>query len=174
MPWFNLSEAALSALSDLLDVNDEDDYLVESGLSPEGLQELRDAVATLNRRATVPADPHLQMVKLAEDYGRERGYAAAEWVFDGNSVDATYQRAFDMLEEGDPEFWTAYGPADGWLSGEWADTETPATLLAKVGYVSTGDYWEEDAEPILLAYEDGANAAFEGGVYAACMAHLHP
>lgn len=54
MPLIHLSDAALSALSDLLDVNDEDDYLVESGLDPMGLDQLRAAVAGFGGRPLLP------------------------------------------------------------------------------------------------------------------------
>lgn len=42
----HLSRAALSALSDLLDVNDDDEVMLEAGIDPNGLAELRRAVET--------------------------------------------------------------------------------------------------------------------------------
>lgn len=50
--------------------------------------------------------------------GRARGRAAASWVFDGNTTDATYRAAKRGIDDGDPQILDRLCPPN-WLSGEW-------------------------------------------------------
>lgn len=92
-------------------------------------------------------------VATATTLGTEAGKAAASWVFDGNTTDETYRQFLAWHEAGDPLV-DQFAPATGWLSGEWADTRTPQSLLAECG---AGD---EDEEAVLTAYEEAADTAY--------------
>lgn len=88
--------------------------------------------------------------------GAARGKAAASWVFDGNTKQATYQRFLKMLEDGEPfdAMFPGYSYPE-WLSGEWAG-ESVAELLGEC--VNARD--EERLDGVMEAYEAAADVAY--------------
>jgi hypothetical protein len=103
----------------------------------------------------------------AQQAGREDGEAAASWVFDGNTDDATYARVLRGITDGDPEVLDAYRPPD--LSGEWADGETPATLAKRVDVVPhDGTLLLDD---VCSIYEQAASEAFWAEIERVCREH---
>ncbi len=84
----------------------------------------------------------------AEELGRDAGHAAGTWAWDdGSSTTADYQSFLDGDAEIDP-------PA--WLSGEWADSPTPATLADDLGIDPASD----DLDAACQVYEDAALDAY--------------
>lgn len=94
-------------------------------------------------------------LEAAVTAGTERGRAAATWVFDGNTDEATYQRFLDLNEAGDPALHDEFGPSTGWLSGENAEGPTPSSLADDLALRS-----EADLDAVCSAYEDAADAAY--------------
>jgi hypothetical protein len=88
----------------------------------------------------------------ARTLGKERGHAAATWVFDGNTPRETYEWVLKGYEDGDPEV-LDMEPAP--LSGEWADSPTPSSLVKELDLAET-----EDEETILREYEEAYSVAF--------------
>jgi hypothetical protein len=94
----------------------------------------------------------------AAELGRCAGYAAATWVFDGNTAPETYARVLRGIEDGDPEILDAYRMPD--LSGEYADDPTPATLAAMLELDPEDEDQAAELEDCCDAYCDGASEAF--------------
>lgn len=90
-------------------------------------------------------------VEQAAKLGTEAGQAAASWVFDGNTPQATYAWALKGIRDGDPEVMDSY--AEPTLSGEWADGYTLDDLAADLDVDAATD--EEAA-----AWEQAASEAF--------------
>ncbi len=86
--------------------------------------------------------------------GTQAGKAAASWVFDGNTTTETYRQFLVMHEDGDPMI-ENFGPGAGWLSGEWADSETPASLMDDLRIGNTIDH-----DAVCEAYETAADEAY--------------
>ncbi len=80
-----------------------------------------------------------RMTNEARDLGTAAGRTGASWVFDGNTADSTYQECVRLDNDGDPEWWDRFGPPNGPLSGEWADSETPRSLATSVGLENSTD-----------------------------------
>jgi len=102
-------------------------------------------------------------ITAAAKAGRDAGKAAASWRFDGNTPEATYTEFLRGHEDGDPLVLDFFGPASGWLSGEFADAPTPTTLAADLGLDS--DTMDEiDLDPlrdaVCEAYEAAADEAY--------------
>lgn len=86
-------------------------------------------------------------MREAKKLGRERGEAAASWVFDGNTNRATYELALKGIEDGDPEILDLISPPN-WLSGEYAG-ESISELLG-----------DDVTDAQMTAYEEAADMAF--------------
>lgn len=93
-------------------------------------------------------------ISSAASRGRNRGYAAATWVFDGNTTKTTYAMLAKALDDGDPTIDTLI-TEPGWLSGEHAG-ESPNELLGDLLWPNNPDKNEE----IQQAYEEAARASF--------------
>ena len=92
----------------------------------------------------------------ATTLGTARGKSAASWRFDGNTSTETYVAFLTGFEDGDPETLDAFGPATGWLSGEYADDPTPTTLHRTLSTPEDDDL-RADVED---AYESAAEDAY--------------
>lgn len=90
-----------------------------------------------------------EIIERAEQDGYDRGKAAGSWLLDGNSTEDTARRLLEGIEGGDPEIMDALPSAP--LSGEWADSLTPAEVL---GWYDL-DEEHDAADEILRAFEDG-------------------
>lgn len=90
-----------------------------------------------------------QARKMGEDHGTN----AASWYFDGNTSTDTYAAVLRGIDEGDPAVLDTFPSSP--LSGEWADSPTPATVLGELE-VSEDD---DRADDLLTAYEDGFSSA---------------
>lgn len=98
--------------------------------------------------------------------GREHGLSAASWYFDGNTTRETYATVLAGIREGDPAVYDTFPAAP--LSGEWADSPTPATVLASLGLSDDDD----DADDALAMYEDGFSVAVSSLIEGTCIAML--
>ena len=106
-----------------------------------------------------------QAIAKAEKLGKEHGENAAQWVIQdswGGRVSSPQDReaakAFlDGAEAGDPAILDSFNPPN--LSGEWADSMTPAKLIEEV---TEGEIMvtEEEADAICEAYETSAADGF--------------
>jgi hypothetical protein len=94
------------------------------------------------------------LIKRARDAGYAHGKAAGSWVIDGNTSADTARYLLKGLEDGDPEVYDRLPSSP--LSGEWADSPTPASVLADLGVSEDC----EGADDLLNEYED----AFSDGV----------
>jgi hypothetical protein len=102
-----------------------------------------------------------QAIAKAEKLGKAHGENAAEWAIQdswGGRVSSPQDReaakAFlDGAEAGDPAILDSFNPPN--LSGEWADSMTPAKLIEEV---TEGEIMvtEEEADAICQAYETEA------------------
>jgi hypothetical protein len=104
---------------------------------------------------------HDRYEDAAEALGTEHGRAGASWVFDGNTSDETYRECVRMDEEGDPEWFDYFGPTSGPLSGEWADSLTPAALAEAIGL---DDPSPEVLDDVCRTYEDAYDNAWRDEV----------
>lgn len=92
----------------------------------------------------------------ASDLGAEHGKAAASWFFDGNTTAETYAAVLRGLDEGDPAIMDQLPHSP--LSGEYADSMTPAKLLRELG-------WNEESvsaaqqDDLCLLYEQAFGEA---------------
>lgn len=98
------------------------------------------------------------IIRQARKDGREAGYNAAGWVFDGNTTLETYRAALKGIEDGDPMILDGFSVPN--LSGEWADSPTPQSLAEDYGLTEDNDPdgWRLDAA--CTAWEDAASLAF--------------
>jgi hypothetical protein len=105
-------------------------------------------------------------IKEAEILGKSHGENAAQWVAQdswGGRVASSRQseenaRAFlKGIEEGDPMIMDSYVSPN--LSGEWADSMTPRSLIEEV---TEGEIMltEEEADAVCQAYETEAANGF--------------
>jgi hypothetical protein len=107
-------------------------------------------------------------IKEAESLGKYHGENAAQWVAQdswGGRVASSRQseenaRAFlKGIEEGDPMIMDSYTSPN--LSGEWADSMTPRSLIEEV---TQGEIMltEEEADAVCQAYEtESANGFWQ-------------
>jgi hypothetical protein len=93
-------------------------------------------------------------IEAASVLGAEHGRAAGTWVIDGNTTEDTARTILTGINDGDPEFYDSI-PAP--LSGEFADGETPATILNAIGL----DGGDDLADEALNTYEDAYRSAYE-------------
>jgi hypothetical protein len=119
-------------------------------------------------------NPIEQAVEAARQQGRDAARVAASWAADGNSDPEAIRETLRMLEDGDPAAYDRL-PAMPDLSGQWADSLTPASLFEDVtGCDAHAEAtWDQDAyqdalEAICQAFEDGVSETFES----ACEAEL--
>jgi hypothetical protein len=89
------------------------------------------------------------LIERAEQEGYEHGVGSGSWVLDGNSTDETARRLLQGIEDGDPETLDALPSSP--LSGEWADSLTPADVLAWFDL----DDEHDAADDVLSAFEAG-------------------
>ena len=104
-------------------------------------------------------------VAEAEKLGKAHGINAAEWAIQDSwggrvSSPQDYQAAkafLDGAEAGDPAIMDRFNPPN--LSGEWADSMTPAKLIEEV---TDGEIMltEEEADAVCQAYETEAANGF--------------
>lgn len=99
------------------------------------------------------------MKKKARQMGRERGKAAASWVFDGNTPMETYETFVRLYDNGDPAI-EQFDTMTGWLSGEYADEPRPATLAADLGLPTETDEDMARLDEVCAVYEEAADAAY--------------
>ena len=106
---------------------------------------------------------------LASQFGSDAGTAAAGWVWDGNnSTPGRAARCIALSDDGDPEWYDDFGP-QAWLSGEWADGDTPQSVAVECG-IDTGDPDNDlDVDELADLYESAADAAYETEV----LRHAH-
>jgi hypothetical protein len=102
----------------------------------------------------------------AYDLGAEHARNAASWVIDGNTDQDHIRRMVAWLDDGDPEAYD-YLPATPNLSGEWADSPTPASLYREIVGLDPADRIaeDEDADGEIIdalcdAYERGVDETF--------------
>lgn len=101
-------------------------------------------------------DRYDQLLERAYRIGAEHGENAASWYFDGNTDDATYRRVLQGIIDCDPMIYDTF-PANP-LSGEWADSYLPQTLLADVGWTRDDDGYDV-CDDIYRQYEDAYDVA---------------
>lgn len=65
--------------------------------------------------------------RVAREDGRSAGHAAGTWVI-CNIDEREARETLAAIDDGDPAAMDRLAPHSGWLSGEWADDPTPATL----------------------------------------------
>jgi hypothetical protein len=106
---------------------------------------------------------------LAAQLGSDAGTAAAGWQWDGNnSTPERAERCIALSDDGDPSWHDEFGP-QAWLSGEWADGDSPSAVADKCGLIepdsdALADGWNEwcaDVDELADLYEDAADAAYE-------------
>jgi len=105
------------------------------------------------RAACQPASD--DVIEQAEQKGYEYGVSAGSWLLDGNSSEDAARRRLQGIEDGDPEILDALPCSP--LSGEWADSLTPADVL---GWYDL-DEEHEAAEDVLRAFEAGFSRGVE-------------
>lgn len=93
----------------------------------------------------------------AKTLGTEHGHSAATWVFDGNTPQATYDHLRDALDNSGWPLEEIDMP--GPLSGEWADSLTPAGLMAQL-QADDADY-EEVCDAYEVAFSEAWTAEVE-------------
>jgi hypothetical protein len=106
-----------------------------------------------------------QAIAKAEKLGKAHGINAAEWAIQDSwggrvSSPQDYQAAkafLDGAEAGDPAIMDRFNPPN--LSGEWADSMTPRSLIEEV---TEGEIMlaEEEADAVFQAYETEAANGF--------------
>jgi hypothetical protein len=101
------------------------------------------------------------------DIARRNGEAAASWVFDGNTDEATYARVARMLDDGDPELYGTYRTPS--LSGEFAGDYNETDLCDELG-ISDQDTVARDAAASI--YMDEVDSAFWREVERLAREHL--
>jgi hypothetical protein len=113
---------------------------------------------------------------LATQLGTDAGTAAAGWAWAGYPPSAASHkravRCIALSDDGDPSWHDEFGHS-GWLSGEWADSDTPHTLAVEIGIDSdddTNDYDTDDLDELADLYELAADAAYATEVF--CQAHV--
>jgi hypothetical protein len=103
----------------------------------------------------------------ARALGVEAAKSAATWCTDGNTGEEHYRRLLALMDDGDP---VAYDhlPACPNLSGEWADSPTPASLFEEVtGFDAHAESsWNYDGYQVVLeaicnAWEAGVSETFQ-------------
>ena len=97
-----------------------------------------------------------EVLARATELGADAGRAAASWVFDGNTSDATYREVLRGLEDIDPMILDQFNVPN--LSGEYADDPTPASLAEDLDLDPEAD--EDLLEEACQVWEDLASAAF--------------
>jgi hypothetical protein len=94
--------------------------------------------------------------EAAADLGADYGRNDASWVFDGNTTDETYRRVLAGIEDGDPVILDQLPSAP--LSGEWADSQTPQSLMSELG---AHDLEPEEESELCDIFEEAYMVAVE-------------
>lgn len=115
-------------------------------------------------------------IEFARSLGAEHGKAAATWVTDGNTTEATARPLLKGLDVADQEVWDALPTPD--LSGEWADSMTGPELVTEaldeagaIAALSESEYGDLHADlfsDICDAYEAAFSEAVQDEVTRAC------
>lgn len=103
-----------------------------------------------------------QLFKDAAALGREHGKAAASWFFDGNTPTFAYEHTLKGIREGDPMVMDQLPSSP--LSGEFADSLTPAGLVRELGENDeslSSEEWDELCQEYETAYADEVQAEIE-------------
>lgn len=107
-------------------------------------------------------------IKRAETLGTEHGRNAAEWAaqdaFGGRHTgdsEAAAREFLRMAEDGDPVLFDLFHEPH-FLSGEWADSMTPHSLMCHSFDTEYPSDWETAEDEICLAYEHAASNGFWG------------
>ena len=95
-----------------------------------------------------------EMLAAARRDGKSAGIAAASWCFDGNTTDETYRYFLEGYEAGDPAVLDRFNVPN--LSGEWADSPTPASLADDYGIEAD----DERLDSVCTEWENAASDAF--------------
>lgn len=111
-----------------------------------------------------------ELLREARKLGREAGESAASWAYDGNTGDEWYARTLAGLDEGDPEVLDSFNVPN--LSGEWADSPTPTSLMAELGFDESDPRAEWLTDELCTAWEDAAGQAFWWEIERVCRAHV--
>ena len=93
----------------------------------------------------------------ASKLGKEAGLAAASWFFDGNTAESYYRFVLVGMDDGIPEVMDML--PGGWLSGEFADTPTPNSLMRDLGVEPYTDEYDASVDALCQAYEQAADDA---------------
>jgi hypothetical protein len=107
-------------------------------------------------------------IKRAETLGTRHGRNAAEWAaqdaFGGRHTgdsEAAAREFLRMAEDGDPALFDRFHEPH-FLSGEWADSMTPNSLVCHSFDTEFPTDWEDAQDEICLAYERAASDGFWG------------
>lgn len=98
-------------------------------------------------------------VAKAKELGSEAARNAATWAVDGNTSQGHIQRVLKMFDDGDPAV-DDYLPARPDLSGEWADSPTPNSIVEEVTSSTGSVVNEAGREAIIDAWEEGVSETF--------------
>ena len=109
-------------------------------------------------------DSYEQIMQEAREAGRLYGVAAASGLFDGNTDHNTYVAVLAGIEDGDPRVMDLLPSSP--LSGEWADSPTPESVLADLGVTDEDDHGVDD---YLCAYEDGFYEGSQDEIVRICL-----
>jgi hypothetical protein len=103
---------------------------------------------------------------LASQLGSDAGTAAASWIDDVDTTPARAARCIALYDADDPAWHDDFGP-QAWLSGEWADGDTPRSVAIECGIhaddydVLDSDAYYDDRDELADLYESAADAAYE-------------
>ncbi len=108
----------------------------------------------------------------ARKMGEEHGLNAASWYFNGNTSTETYAAVLRGMDDGDPEIMDSLPSSP--LSGEWADSPTPQTVLSELAGTSAWDSVLPDwqAEVLLDEYETGFYEASQAEIERVARYHV--
>lgn len=96
----------------------------------------------------------------AYQLGRHAGQAAASWATDGNTSRDHARRVLQLIADGDPQLDDLL-PAVPSLSGEWADDDTPRTLIDQVRHGDDlADFIDDLADQLADAWDRGVMDTF--------------
>ena len=112
------------------------------------------------------------VIAVAAELGADHGRSAGTWVIDGNTTDDACAEILRMDADGDPALYDAL--PGGPLSGEWADSMTPAILMGMVGASNLPDTAATDmiVDDVCEAYERAWYDAMREQVIAEATARL--
>jgi hypothetical protein len=115
---------------------------------------------------TAPTTEYDVLMVQAHNLGAEHGRAAASWYFDGNTTTEQYERALQMIEDGDPAVYDTFPTSP--LSGEYAGDPLPSDVLVELEL----DHEDDAADDALAMYEDGFGVAVADTIERMAREHL--